>query len=219
MVYWGVCRHGAAVRFWYGLGGRGRLCLARFGTGPPDSVGTWHGLVLLSFGSVRLSSPRFNWRHFVVAHTREPRQNPVAALGFCPGDARGTGTRDRARRCAGGRPLDTRRWCIPARALIRSGTVTSGGRVPPCRLAATRLVAPAVAAATAWRPVVLLAQAPHSLRRGAQRVVPVLGPGWRPLAHDGLGARFRLPLSWPISRSACLGRESGCTPIAMVQAA
>ncbi len=26
-------------------------------------------------------------------------------------------------------------------------------------------------------------------------------------------------LSWPISKSACLGRESGCAPIAMVQAA
>jgi len=55
-------------------------------------------------------------------------------------------------------------------------------------LAAAVLVAPATAM-TPTPPrhsVVLLAQAPHSLRRGAQRVVPVLGAGRGPLAHDGL---------------------------------
>jgi len=42
------------------------------------------------------------------------------------------------------------------------------------------------------RSVVLLPLALRTSGRGAQGVVPVLGPCRRPLAHDGLGARVRL---------------------------
>ncbi len=51
-----------------------------------------------------------------------------------------------------------------------------------------------MASAATRHPVVLLPLVLPLLAPldGAQRVVPVLGPGWRPLAHDGLGARVRL---------------------------
>src|SRR5689334_786837 len=67
-------------RFSYGSVGRVRQRLTRLGKGASDSVRTWHGSVLWSFGSTQLGSPRCNWRRPVVAHTGEPGQDPVPAL-------------------------------------------------------------------------------------------------------------------------------------------